>query len=217
MWLLFWSWYGNDCILSSLPAFGVSIKDWGKRKAREQVASIVERVRDQMGRRAWEEHLKSEWGENVRNGWGGNVKSEWGKNGRVSEGRIWRVSEERTWGVFGECVYVCVWVKRECVWYVCEMCVRVKGELTKVCMRLEFKKSRVWRRMQSVCSPKPWASQREREQRVRREKNSKPWKNCLSACTQKRSLSIFIMHLADICALLPALSRLLWPGLPQQG
>jgi hypothetical protein len=53
-----------------------------------------------------------------------------------------------------------------CVWHVCEECVTVKGEYTEVCiMRCEFKKSKVHRRMKSVCSLKLRASEQAREKR----------------------------------------------------
>ena len=68
---------------------------------------------------------------------------------------------------------VCVSERRVhvvCVWDVCEMCVRVKGEHTEVCMSVRVQeknhiqeKSREHKRMQSVCSLKLRANEQERK------------------------------------------------------
>ena len=166
MWLFFWIWFGNDYTMSFfLPAFGVSIKDWGKRKARERVES------------EWgvcEVNVESEWRMRER-----EKEREREKKEREHEKSMWRVSEERMWGVYGECV--CEWkesacglceICERCVWRVC---VTVKGEHTEVCMSVRVQekkkaqeKSREHKRMQSVCSLKLRANEQE-------EKESREW------------------------------------------
>ena len=185
-----------------LPAFGVAIKDWEKKKTRETERACevnVEgkwRVRESMRRaseRANAESMKKECEERM-----------W----RVSEERMWRVSEERMWGVYGECV----WVKEECMWCVWErwvwrVYVRVKGEHTEVCMsvRVQERKSAqekggVHKRMQCVQPQAASEWERKTAENEGEERETLSLEKLPVSLYPKSNLYIFIMRLLDIPA-----------------